>query len=97
MNATIDSAMDILASGINLFAIRHALQPADAKHRFGHGKAEPLAGLAQTLIVTASGAMLAVESVHRLNNPQPVEAAEALARIDSMPLRARELRARRVH
>jgi len=37
-----DSALDLFTSSINLFAIRQALTPADAEHRFGHGKAEPL-------------------------------------------------------
>ncbi|HYJ35965.1 MAG TPA: cation transporter, partial [Rhizomicrobium sp.] len=40
-----DSALDLFTSSINLIAIRQALTPADAEHRFGHGKAEPLAGL----------------------------------------------------
>ncbi|MCF6289082.1 MAG: cation transporter, partial [Proteobacteria bacterium] len=43
----IDSLMDSFASIINLFAVRYALQPADDDHHFGHGKAEPLAGLTQ--------------------------------------------------
>src|SRR5665213_2663895 len=42
-----DSALDLFTSSLNLFAIGAALTPADAEHRFGHGKAEPLAGLAQ--------------------------------------------------
>ena len=40
----VDSLMDSFASIINLFAIRYSLQPPDAEHRFGHGKAEALAG-----------------------------------------------------
>ena len=39
------SVLDALASLVNLFAVRHALSPADEEHRFGHGKAEALAGL----------------------------------------------------
>ena len=41
----IDSLLDALASVVTLLAVRHALQPADSEHRFGHGKAEALAGL----------------------------------------------------
>jgi len=41
----VDSLMDALASLINLMAVRLSLQPADDDHRFGHGKAEALAGL----------------------------------------------------
>ncbi|HWX90297.1 MAG TPA: cation transporter, partial [Rhizomicrobium sp.] len=42
-----DSALDLFTASLNVLAIRQALTPADAEHRFGHGKAEPLAGLAQ--------------------------------------------------
>ena len=40
----VDSVMDSLASLINFFAIRYSLVPPDEEHRFGHGKAEALAG-----------------------------------------------------
>src|SRR5207302_8320571 len=49
-----DSALDLFTSWLNLVAIRQALTPADAEHRFGHGKAEPLAGLAQGAFISAS-------------------------------------------
>ena len=42
-----DSLMDSAASLINLLAVHYALKPADDDHRYGHGKAEALAGLAQ--------------------------------------------------
>ncbi len=70
-----DSALDVLASFVNLLAIRHALTPADREHRFGHGKAEPLAGLGQGGLIAGSAAFLIVESVSRLVEPRPVEAA----------------------
>jgi len=75
-----DSGLDLLASTGNLIAIRHALTPADKEHRFGHGKAEPLAGLAQSAFIVASALFLVVESIGRLANPAPVEhSAAALA------------------
>ena len=48
LSTLIDSLLDAGASLINLFAVRQALQPADREHRFGHGKAEPLAALGQS-------------------------------------------------
>ena len=68
-----DSALDLFTAGLNLFAIREALTPADKEHRFGHGKAEPLAGLAQGAFITASALFLVIQGVQRLLNPQPVE------------------------
>jgi ferrous-iron efflux pump FieF len=51
------------------------LQPADSDHRFGHGKAEPLAGLAQSAFIAGSGMFLIIESSERLFTPEPVKNA----------------------
>ena len=56
--ALTDSLMDVTTSIINLFAIKIALQPADDDHRFGHGKAESLAGLAQAAFIAGSSIFL---------------------------------------
>lgn len=69
----IDSILDGLASLINLFAVRHALTPADKEHRFGHGKAEALAGLAQAAFIAGSAGFLLLESGRRLIDPVPLE------------------------
>jgi ferrous-iron efflux pump FieF len=76
MSSLLDSLLDVAASLVNLFAVRHALTPADREHRFGHGKAEPLAGLAQAMFITGSAALLALEAVHRFAHPQPVAHGE---------------------
>src|SRR5215210_3606793 len=66
----LDSAMDISASAINLIAVRAAARPADEDHAYGHGKAESLAGLFQSLVIAASGAFLIWEAIHRLAYPR---------------------------
>lgn len=76
LSSLLDSLLDVLASLVNLFAVRHALTPADREHRFGHGKAEPLAGLAQAAFITGSALLLLVEAARRLGAPQPVEHGE---------------------
>ncbi len=76
LSSLIDSVMDVLASAINLFAVHHALQPPDAEHRFGHGKAEPLAGLGQAAFIAGSAALLTIEAVRRLFQPHAVTAVE---------------------
>ncbi len=68
-----DSALDLFTAGLNFYAIHEALAPADKEHRFGHGKAEPLAGLAQGAFITASALFLVIQAVQRLIAPQPVE------------------------
>jgi ferrous-iron efflux pump FieF len=69
----IDSSLDALASLINLFAVRHAITPADKEHRFGHGKAEALAGLGQSVFIAGSAGFLLLESGRRLLHPVPIE------------------------
>jgi ferrous-iron efflux pump FieF len=70
----IDSLLDAAASLINLIAVRHSLSPADDEHRFGHGKAEALAGLGQAAFIAGSAGFLLLESGRRLMNPDPVQA-----------------------
>jgi len=72
LSSLIDSSLDAAASLVNLVAIRHALQPADREHRFGHGKAEALAGLGQAAFVAGSALFLVFEAVPRLVRPEPV-------------------------
>lgn len=71
----VDSLLDAGASLINLFAVRHALTPADEEHRFGHGKAEALAGLGQAAFIAGSAIFLFLEAISRLINPHVVEAS----------------------
>ncbi len=73
LSSLIDSVLDAFASGINLFAVRHALTPADREHRFGHGKAEPLASLGQAAFITGSSLFLIFEAFNRLVNPVPIQ------------------------
>ena len=68
-----DSVLDLFASILNFVAIRKASKPADLDHAYGHGKAESLAGLFQSLIVGASGVYLIVVAVRRLVHPVALE------------------------
>lgn len=72
LSSLIDSTTDLLASVVALVGVRHALRPADQHHRFGHGKAEALATLAQAAFITGSALLLTVEAVRRLFRPEPV-------------------------
>ncbi|WP_323772989.1 cation diffusion facilitator family transporter [Alcanivorax sp.] len=68
----VDSVMDSIASLINFFAIRYSLVPPDEEHRFGHGKAEALAGLGQAVFIAGSSVFLIHQSVSKLMDPQPI-------------------------
>ncbi|MBW8186702.1 cation efflux pump FieF [Shewanella nanhaiensis] len=70
-----DSFADGLASLVNFVAIRYAIVPADHDHRYGHGKAEPLAALAQSAFILGSAFLLLFHGGDRLINPAPVNHA----------------------
>lgn len=73
LSSLIDSVLDSLASILNFIAVKHSLSPADEEHRFGHGKAEPLAGLGQAAFITGSSIFLIVESINRFVHPMPIQ------------------------
>jgi ferrous-iron efflux pump FieF len=77
LSSLVDSLVDAAASLLNFFAVRHAAIPADREHRFGHGKAEPLAALAQSTFLVGSAVLLMFEAVRRLILPEPVDHIEA--------------------
>lgn len=73
LSSLVDSLLDAAASLVNLIAVRHAMSPADREHRFGHGKAEPLAVLGQSAFITGSALLLLAEAVRRLISPAAIE------------------------
>jgi ferrous-iron efflux pump FieF len=74
LSTLLDSTLDLLASLVTLLSVRHALMPADREHRFGHGKAEALAGLIQSGFIGASAVWLLISAGERFVAPQPVRA-----------------------
>lgn len=77
LSSLIDSALDLVSSLITFVAIRQALQPADREHRFGHGKAEALAGVAQAGFIAASAGGLLLTVVDRYLHPRALQAEMA--------------------
>lgn len=75
LGTLLDSLLDGTASLVNLFAVRLALEPADDDHRFGHGKAEALAGLGQSVFIFVSAGYITYESISRFLAPEPVESS----------------------
>jgi ferrous-iron efflux pump FieF len=64
-----DSALDIVAAFGVLTAVRVAVTPPDAEHRFGHGKAEGFASLLQAVLVIVSAVLIGREAVNRIVSP----------------------------
>lgn len=73
LSSLVDTSLDLVGSLITFFAVRQALVPADADHRFGHGKAEALAGLVQAGFIAASGCALLFAVAERFSAPKQVQ------------------------
>lgn len=76
LSTLVDSLLDGLASLVTLIAVRQSLTPADREHRFGHGKAEALAAMAQAAFVTGSAIIVLFQAGSRLIHPVPLAATE---------------------
>jgi len=72
----LDSAIDIAASIMILIAVQIAQTPADKEHRFGHGNAEPLASLAQSVFIAGSAVYLIIYSIDRITDPKPISSPD---------------------
>jgi ferrous-iron efflux pump FieF len=73
LSSLIDSLVDAAASVVNFVAVLHAMTPADREHRFGHGKAEPLAALGQSAFLIGSALLLLAQATQRMIQPQPID------------------------
>ncbi|RMF16823.1 MAG: cation diffusion facilitator family transporter [Alphaproteobacteria bacterium] len=83
-----DSLLDLVASAIIFLGVRAALQPPDAEHRFGHGKAEGLASLAQAAIMGGSALFLFSEAVDHLLHPRSPSHSLAIIAVSAVAIAA---------
>jgi cation diffusion facilitator family transporter len=65
----VESAADVLASGIVLFGLLLAAKPPDQEHPYGHGRFETLSGLAVGLMLGITGAGICFGAAKALHNP----------------------------
>ena len=73
LSSLVDSSLDLVSSLITFLAIRQSLIPADDDHRFGHGKAEALAGVAQAGFIAASAGGVVLTVADRFLHPHAVQ------------------------
>src|SRR5438552_1207493 len=70
----LESAGDVLSSGLVLLGLKLAAKPADQDHPYGHGRAEIITALLIGLALTAGGALISYGSLQRLGHPrEPLE------------------------
>ncbi len=74
-----DTALDLVASIATLIGVWFAARPADAEHRFGHGKAEALAAIVQVMLIAVSAAGIAFRAISQLaGNSETAAASEGI-------------------
>jgi len=74
----IESAGDVLASGLVLLGLIIAAKPPDQEHPYGHGRLETLSALAVGMLLVATGVLIAFESLHLTHESSPTPAAYAI-------------------
>ena len=72
VSSGVDSVLDVFMSAMNFYAIKKASEPADELHKYGHGKAEDIAGTFQSLVIVLSGFYIITKSVHAYIDKQPI-------------------------
>ena len=66
LSEALHSGTDLVAALLTFFAVGVAARPADEGHRYGHGKAEHLAALAEASILALASLFLASRAIGRL-------------------------------
>jgi cation diffusion facilitator family transporter len=74
----LESAGDVLASGLALFGLVLAAKPPDTEHPYGHGRVEILSALIVGMMLTASGTLISFRSLERVREVQHTPAAYAM-------------------
>lgn len=71
LSEALHSGLDLLAAVGTLFAVRVSALPADDDHPYGHGKAENLMALAETLLLLLTAVWVVHEAFERLWSDDP--------------------------
>ena len=65
----IESASDVFTSIIVLTGLKIARRPADETHPYGHGKAEPFAGIIVAAALFIAAIVIIIQSLHEIITP----------------------------
>ncbi|HNQ89555.1 MAG TPA: cation diffusion facilitator family transporter [Verrucomicrobiota bacterium] len=65
----IESTADVFSSLVVWVGLKVSSLPADADHPYGHGKAEPIAGVIVALALLGASVLIAVQSVREIVTP----------------------------
>jgi cation diffusion facilitator family transporter len=73
LSDALESIVNLVAAIAAFWALSYAVKPPDAKHTFGHSKAEYFSSALEGLLVLVAAGSIAVTAGERLFHPQPLE------------------------
>ncbi len=76
LSDALESLINIVTSGLALYAVWLSSQPRDLEHPYGHGKIEYLSAGIEGLLVAVAGVAILVISAYRLAHPPELQALE---------------------
>lgn len=68
-----ESVVNLIAAVVALWALTLAARPPDARHTFGHSKAEYFSSALEGTLILVAAASIALAALSRLMHPQPLE------------------------
>jgi cation diffusion facilitator family transporter len=74
----IESTSDVFTSLIVLTGLKIATRPADETHPYGHGKAEPFAGILVSAALFIAAFVIIIQSIHEIITPHHAPASFTL-------------------
>jgi cation diffusion facilitator family transporter len=69
----LEAIVNVVAGVIGLWSLSIAAKPRDLDHPYGHGKIEFLSAAAEGLMISVAGALIMVEAVQQLIDPDAVQ------------------------
>lgn len=76
LSDALDTSIDLFSAFIAFVSIRIAARPPDREHPYGHGKAENLSGVVESLFIFGGGAFITYEAIRRIINPTDLDFVE---------------------
>lgn len=81
-----DSIQDCVLSATNFLAIRYADRPADNDHRYGHGKMEGIAALAQAAFIMGACVFIVLDSIRAFAANRGIEHPQWVVGVTTMAI-----------
>src|SRR5207245_3918216 len=77
LSDTVESVVNVVAANVALTSLLVAVQPPDATHQYGHGKAEYISSATEGALIFIAGAWILTTAIQRLLNPVPLRSLDA--------------------